>query len=204
MNTDQLHKKFQSYFGADYKKKDLPRICKFILRNIGQTTKSPVEEIKKHWGKACNFLEQWQGGKYTQPAPVKKPKMNITAEQQQIFEGKICPYCKQPSQYVDSKIIWGKSYGMIYYCQPCQSWVGVHKDEPEKALGRLANAELRELKKEAHAAFDPIWKSNMKSRHDAYTWLSEQLGIPRDYTHIGYFGVETCKKVITICKLELQ
>jgi len=121
----------------------------------------------------------------------------------QIFAGKICPYCNQSTEYIDSSYVYGKSYGMIYICKKCDAYCGVHKGT-DKALGRVANAELRELKKLAHATFDPIWQSNMKSRHEAYWWLSNQLNIPKEYTHIGFFGVETCKKVIKICKFELQ
>ncbi len=120
-----------------------------------------------------------------------------------IFAAKICAYCKGDTEYIDSSFIYGKSYGMIYICKKCDAYCGVHKGT-DNALGRVANAELREYKKLAHAAFDPIWKSNLKNRHEAYKWLSHQLNIPFEYTHIGFFGVETCKKVIEICKLELQ
>lgn len=121
-----------------------------------------------------------------------------------IFTGKICPYCKGETEFVDSSEVYRESHGMIYLCRPCKSWVGIHKDSERAALGRLANAELREWKKKAHDAFDPIWKSNLKSREQAYDWLSEKLGVPRHYTHIGFFGVETCKKLVAICKKELE
>ena len=67
----------------------------------------------------------------------------------EIIAGKICPYCGKPTEYVDSSIIYGRSYGMIYLCRDCRAYVGVHKGT-DQALGRLANAELREAKKEAH------------------------------------------------------
>jgi len=121
---------------------------------------------------------------------------------QLIFKAEICPYCKENTEYVDSSCIYGKSYGMIYLCRKCRAWVGVHKGT-DKALGRLANDELREWKKKAHAAFDPIWKSNLKNRHQAYAWVSEQLNIPPEFTHIGMFGVDTCKKLVELCKKEL-
>lgn len=122
---------------------------------------------------------------------------------EKILKGQICPYCKQPTVFVDSAEVYQKSYGMIYLCRPCKSWVGIHPDSERAALGRLANAELREWKKKAHAAFDPIFKSNHMSRSAAYEWLSEKLKIPRHYTHIGFFGVETCKRVVELCKKEL-
>lgn len=122
------------------------------------------------------------------------------------MDGKTCPYCHSPTQYTDSSIIYGKSYGMIYLCKDCDAWVGVHKGS-DKALGRLANAELRELKKAAHALFDPLWQRKMKqgfkknhARAKAYKWLSKELGIDAKDTHIGMFNEEQCKQVIEICK----
>lgn len=121
----------------------------------------------------------------------------------EILKGKICPYCKKPTEYIDSSYLYGKSYGMIYICKPCDAYVGVHKGT-DKALGRLANKDLRYWKKQAHYYFDQIWKSSLKSRRGAYKWLSVHLKIPGTYTHIGMFGVETCKKVVELCKKELE
>ena len=127
--------------------------------------------------------------------------MELNEKQLLILQGKICPYCKQPSEYVDSKIIYGngKSYGMVYYCKKCAAWVGTHKGEPEKALGRLADNHLRQWKKNAHERFNLLYELNYKTRGNAYKWLSERLGIPQKYTHIGMFNVETCKRVVKEC-----
>lgn len=123
-----------------------------------------------------------------------------------MFDGNTCPYCSRRTKYVDSAVVYGKSYGKIYYCAPCQAWVGVHKGT-SKALGRLANAELREWKKEAHKYFDPLWQKKIQQgskKHDArrlaYKWLSEQMSIPIRETHIGMFDVDQCKQVVEICK----
>lgn len=128
----------------------------------------------------------------------------------EILSGQICPYCNKPSNYVDSSHIYGKSYGMIYLCQPCDAYVGVHKGT-DKALGRLANSELRYYKKEAHFWFDQIAKTglinkiweeyipNLGNRNKAYLWLSKKMKIDKEYCHIGMFDVEQCKQVIEIC-----
>lgn len=173
-----------------------------ILKEMGRPVNKPIDTVSRNWGAVCNFLYQWAGN-------VEKQKQaqepTLTKEQKLIMQGKVCPYCKKPSEYLkDSTPLYKKDYGPIYICWGCSAWVGCHRPEPKKALGRLATKELREWKSAAHAAFDPIFKSNLKSRHDAYTWLSEQLGIPRAYTHIGMFGLETCKKVVEICNLELK
>lgn len=122
-----------------------------------------------------------------------------------IYEGKICPYCNSKTVYVDSSCIYGKSYGMIYICMPCDAYVGVHKGT-DKALGRLANKNLRHWKKEAHAHFDPIWKKEIEegvdkkeARNKAYKWLSEQMKLHIDLTHIGMMDIKQCKQVVKFC-----
>ena len=102
---------------------------------------------------------------------------------------------------IDSAEIYnGTSYGPIYICRPCNAYVGTHKFT-DKPLGRLANAELRELKKQAHEVFDKIWKLKYKrGRHQAYYWLSKQLERPFDYTHIGMMDEESCRKTIAVSK----
>jgi len=132
--------------------------------------------------------------------------MNITDLQKEILAGKICPYCKNKTKFVDSsEVYYGKSYGMIYLCRPCEAYVGVHKGTTE-ALGRLANKSLREAKKKAHYWFDQLWKEGKRrqeKRKECYEWLSKELEIPRDYTHIGMFGDHTCNTVVVKSKLKL-
>jgi len=134
-----------------------------------------------------------------------------------------CPYCSSPAVLTDSvEVYHGNSFGMIWLCRPCQAWVGVHKGT-DKPLGRLANKELRDWKIKAHAAFDPIWEAKLRHRRAGgkgksgkdsggpgykkeyargagYKWLAVQLGIPKADCHIGMFDVETCKRVVEICK----
>lgn len=124
----------------------------------------------------------------------------------EIFSGKICPYCDKQTEYVDSVVIYGKSYGMIYLCKPCDAYVGVHKGT-DKSLGRLADKELRYWKKMAHASFDKLWRKKMmkginkhEARTSAYKWLSNVMDIDINYTHIGMFDIQQCKTVVEICK----
>lgn len=113
----------------------------------------------------------------------------------------LCDYCRKPAKFCDSKIVYGKSRGMIYYCGDCNAYVGVHKgtDIPR---GRMANAELRYWKREAHAAFDPLWQyGRFKGfRNVAYGWLARRMNLPMDKTHISLFDVAQCKKVVSICR----
>ena len=97
-----------------------------------------------------------------------------------------CDYCGRQAEYVDSKVVYGKSYGMMYLCRNCMAYVGVHKGT-DKPLGRLANAELRYWKKRAHAVFDPLWQRGRfrGHRNAAYGWLAQKMGLPVEKTHIG-------------------
>lgn len=110
-----------------------------------------------------------------------------------------CDYCGRKAEYVDSKVVYGKSYGMIYLCLSCMAYVGVHKGT-DTPLGRLANSELRYWKKAAHAVFDPLWKYGRFKNHRnaAYGWLSQKMGIPVEKTHIGMFDVAECRRAINI------
>lgn len=120
-----------------------------------------------------------------------------------ILSGKICPYCGRPTEFVDSVEIYGVSYGMMYLCRPCNAHVGVHKGT-DRALGRIATRNLRMLKREAHKYFDMIWELGYMKRSEAYSWLSNTLEIPVEYTHIGMFSEKTCTRVIYFSKLFLN
>ena len=122
-----------------------------------------------------------------------------------------CPYCGAVVRFHESSafIYRGRDYGAVYACSrypDCDAHVGVHKGTTE-ALGRLANRELREWKKRAHAAFDPIWQARAargtpkgKARGATYGWLADQLGSAAKDTHIGMFDVATCRRVVEICE----
>ncbi len=118
-----------------------------------------------------------------------------------IFTGKICPYCLKGTEFVESSIIYGKNYGMIYLCKSCDAYVGVHKGT-NKSLGRLANAELRKWKILAHKYFDKLYKSSNRfnSRKEAYQWLSKIMQVDKEYAHIAMFDVKQCKKLISLCE----
>ena len=114
-----------------------------------------------------------------------------------------CPYCNNPSTKVSGSEIYPHREDLwdivIYECKPCDARVGCHKGT-DNPLGRLANAELRAAKMEAHLAFDPLWKTKTKSRSGAYQWLAKELGIRPKDCHIGMFDVETCQRVVLIMK----
>jgi len=108
----------------------------------------------------------------------------------------VCPYCNSPVIFTSNVAIYGKQYGngMCYKCINCDSYVGVHTGT-NIPLGILANKELRELKKECHTLFDPIWQNNKNiKRTDAYKMLAKLLDIPVNECHFGWFDKETLYK----------
>lgn len=121
-----------------------------------------------------------------------------------VLRGWSCPYCGAPTELVDDTEIYGRTFGTrCYVCRPCGAWVGCHKGT-DRALGRIANKELRELKRQAHEAFDPIWEKGFLPQKAAYMVLSAAFGLPPDQTHIGMFDEEMCMKVTRLSTLILK
>ena len=131
------------------------------------------------------------------------PVFKITEKHSLIYSGRICPYCGREPKLMDSSVFYGRSYGPVWACQPCDAYVGVHRGT-QIPLGRLANANLRAAKKHAHLYFDIIWQSKLLTRDRAYKWLSSALGTPSEYTHIGMFNVQTCIRVADYSKQLLR
>lgn len=127
-----------------------------------------------------------------------------------IYRGLVCAYCGKPTQYVDSAVVYGTSYGMIYRCASCDAYVGVHKGTAT-ALGRVANKELSAAKVRAHYYFNQLYTTNRihtiwpariphtTARSKAYLWLSRQMKIDPAYCHIGMFDCDQCNRVVALC-----
>lgn len=118
-----------------------------------------------------------------------------------------CPYCEKPAFLVTGAVIYPHRPELhplkFWNCPECKAYTGCHANSPvNKPKGRLANAELRKLKMEAHAAFDPLWKTGRMSRSDAYGILADRLGIKMSKCHIGFFDEAQCRRVVEICKEE--
>lgn len=133
--------------------------------------------------------------------------MELTAYQQDVIDAKICPYCKSSTRVVDEVYIYGRTYNdrLMICCKnfpQCDSYVGTHSDG--MTLGRLANKELRSWKKQAHEAFDKLWRDKHIGRDTAYENLADALNIPDKYCHIGMFKKDTCIKVVAWSKLKLS
>jgi hypothetical protein len=108
-----------------------------------------------------------------------------------------CPYCNNEAVWCENKELYGKNYGksyMIYLCKPCNAYVGCHNNS-KKALGTIANKELREWRKKAHLHIDPLWKSGKWTRKGVYKYLSKVFN--REI-HIGESDIETCRRILRL------
>ena len=125
-----------------------------------------------------------------------------------------CPYCNKPAVLVTGAVIYPHRPDLFalkfWQCAPCKAHVGCHKSgavmrvgnrkvtsDGTVPLGRLANAQLRQAKSAAHAAFAPLWRAGGMQRREAYAWLADQLGITVANCHIGEFDIEGCRAVVT-------
>lgn len=61
----------------------------------------------------------------------------------------------------------------------------------------LACEATHEARKDAHAAFDELWKSGLMSRTKAYKSLGATMKLPRDDCHIKLMDLETALQVKT-------
>jgi hypothetical protein len=123
----------------------------------------------------------------------------------------ICPYCQATAALVGGDVIypWRQDLAdkRFYKCLACpDAYVGCHPGT-ERPLGRLADAKLRQAKSHAHAVFDPLWETKVErgmnkgeARGKGYAWLAGQLGVDPKDCHIGMMDVETCMRVVVICR----
>lgn len=122
-----------------------------------------------------------------------------------------CDYCHHDAQlvkgfgiYPNRPDLWDKWF---WLCSYCDAWCGCHpvnnskrhKSDGTVPLGRLANAELRKAKQKAHLALDPLWKSGIMTRTEAYKKVAEAIGVSMANMHIGMLDVDGCKAVVAAC-----
>lgn len=120
----------------------------------------------------------------------------------------ICPHCQSEVARVNNKEIYGRQFGewpFAYKCvsAECDSYVGIHP-KTDIPIGTLATKPMRAARKAAKAAFAPLWEKQGMDKDAAYAWLAEKMGIPFEQTHVGWFGVEQCNRVIEICNTHLK
>lgn len=117
---------------------------------------------------------------------------------------KKCNLCGGRVEYIENAKIYGRSYGSgyCYHCTGCGAYVGTHRPRPKQAMGILADVEMRKLKMECHALFDPMWRrgagQHRKRRNRLYRLLAEKMEIPAAECHFGYFDRDQLQKAYKI------
>ncbi len=112
-----------------------------------------------------------------------------------------CPYCGRNAELRSSEDIYKTNKyepQMLWVCSgypECDSHV---RCQPGTTipLGKLANSELRALRREAHKYFDALYEDGKMSREGAYRWLADLLCKPMQEVHISCLSDYHCKMVI--------
>lgn len=116
-----------------------------------------------------------------------------------------CPYCGAPTQIRPASHVYGlradPSWEDVLVCSRyphCDSYVGMHRGTIVPK-GTLANKELRDWRKRAHAVFDRLWQERgRKSRRGAYRELARILGVAEGKAHIGWSTVKECQLIVEV------
>lgn len=116
-----------------------------------------------------------------------------------MIDLRACLHCGEIAQLVTGREIYphrpdlfAKSF---WRCVPCRAHVGCH-GLSSNPLGRPADNATRAARMRAHAFFDPVWKSRMMLRREAYSWLAGELGIESGACHISWFDAARCQDVV--------
>lgn len=134
---------------------------------------------------------------------MSKASYELTAGER---EGITCQYCSKTTAMVEDKDVYATSYGgYVMVCRPCGAHVGCHPPGPfeGQSLGSVANRELRQARKAAHAAFDPLWlraSNKAASRVATYSQLTAYLKLPSEHVHIGIMNEVQCQQVVDFAK----
>lgn len=141
-----------------------------------------------------------------QKAPEKKglrTRDELAEQYPQQRRDLICPECSSTLALKDSKN--GVFYGCIKWHETgCKGSHSAHKTTGAP-MGVPATAATKELRREAHEAFDQLWKTKrIGNRRESYRWLADKLKLPESETHIANFDDATCRKVIALAQRELR
>lgn len=121
-----------------------------------------------------------------------------------------CRYCQGTVRLANNSEVYGRSYGSwpyLYLCEntQCRAYVGLHP-RTDIPLGSLADARLREARKNEKRHFDRLWRPGpqamFSNRSEAYSWLADKLEIPLAACHWAWFDLARCRKAGQICQQE--
>jgi ssDNA-binding Zn-finger/Zn-ribbon topoisomerase 1 len=114
----------------------------------------------------------------------------ITATQIRCYCG--AKMVEKPSKFKNSRFLSCSRY------PACGGAASLHRDGT--IMSSPADQKTRDLRHEAHLAFDPIWRTGLMSRDSAYRQLAKLLGLPFKGAHIGFLDAKQCATVIEFFK----
>ena len=133
----------------------------------------------------------------------------LSKTEKEILTGIRCPYCNCATKKVTDIEIYGPHSNYNQSFIQCEMntdhYVGTFANG--QALGRLADAELRKLKREGHALFDQLWQGEnavFRTRDQAYVWLARNMRLSNDLTHFAMFNNEQCVQSMNLVREFLQ
>jgi hypothetical protein len=121
----------------------------------------------------------------------------------------ICAECGKRAQCVSGRAIYPHRPDLFiknFWLCECGAYCGCH-GLTKAPLGTPAGPDLRKARNAAHRVFDRLWErkrerdrcSKEVARRAGYTWLSEQMGVPFEQTHIAMFNIAQCAQVVALC-----
>lgn len=111
-----------------------------------------------------------------------------------------CRYCEGEVKLINNVEVYGREYGwpLMYRCCACGARVGTHP-ETDIPLGSLADEATQKARKEAHAAFDSLWRGKTPwHRSEAYKALARAMGVR--FAHISWMDRKECERVVDLCR----
>ena len=110
-----------------------------------------------------------------------------------------CPYCGKPAELVDSKAVYGVSYGNLWLCRACDAYVSA-KTGTDEPTGRLAKRDLRQLRKMAKSMIDEFARGARLSRAELRDWIAARAGVPGHHGYLSWLSEEQVGRVIWACR----
>lgn len=110
-------------------------------------------------------------------------------------------HCGGKVELVSELEVYGRNYSSwpyAYVCRSCAARVGLHPNT-DLPLGFLCGPETRQARVKCKESFERIWTARLKTRNEAYKWLSREMNIPPHRCHIGMFDISQCEEAKRIC-----
>lgn len=112
---------------------------------------------------------------------------------------KTCPECGGPVTYgrmTDFGITpYGSGY--CYICKDCRRFIVTHKNDKRTAMGTIASADTKRLRKECHERFDRLWSTSWE-RRSCYLRLSKALNMKKEDCHFGHMDEDQLRKALEV------